>query len=529
MTESENENSTATGQTPSTTEKGQPPATTDTGRTPSMIASLLVCGVMIGLIMLSVIFFGTDVAEGPLQVSMTLATLFALSVALYYGFRGALISEAIGSSVNGTIGTIFVLLAIGAIIGTLYLSGTVAAFIYYGIEILSPRFYYVMVFVIAGVLSLLLGSSLTTVGAVGVAFVGLASIMGVSPAIAAGAAVSGAMLGDKTAKISDTALLTVASVGGIKIDDHARMVMRTAIPAVILSALLFLVLGLTGGTDAGAVDQAQIQNTISQVFNVSLLAFLPVVLIFALSAFGFSSFLCLMLPAIAAIILAAFTQHDLIVSLAGDPNLSYFAATMKVGINTLANGFQLNSGNADLDGLFAGGGTAGMLTTIWLILVAAAFGAVADYTGMLARVIQPVIKWTKGPATLILSTMLTSIGLNTLAADPYVSIVLISRMFRGEYIKDRLKPVTLSTGIADSGTIFSGLIPWNVNGALFAGTLGIATLAYAPYAFLLYLTPLVTLIIGFLYFRKDHLPSEDNATAVYGKEPDKLPHLQRSA
>ena len=499
------------------------------GRTPSMIASLLVCGVMIGLIMLSVIFFGSDVAEGPLQVSMTLATLFALSVALYYGFRGALISEAIGNSVNGTIGTIFVLLAIGTIIGTLYLSGTVAAFIYYGIEILSPRFYYVMVFVIAGVLSMLLGSSLTTVGAVGVAFVGLASIMGVSPAIAAGAAVSGAMLGDKTAKISDTALLTVASVGGIKIDDHARMVMRTAIPAVILSALLFLVLGLTGGTDAGAVDQAQIQNTISQVFNVSLLAFLPVVLIFALSALGFSSFLCLMLPAIAAIILAAFTQHDLIVSLAGDPNLSYFAATMKVGINTLANGFQLNSGNADLDGLFAGGGTAGMLTTIWLILVAAAFGAVADYTGMLARVIQPVIKWTKGPATLILSTMLTSIGLNTLAADPYVSIVLISRMFRGEYIKERLKPVTLSTGIADSGTIFSGLIPWNVNGALFAGTLGIATLAYAPYAFLLYLTPLVTLIIGFLYFRKDHLPSEDNATTVYGKEPDKLPQLQRSA
>ena len=500
-----------------------------TGRTPSMAASLLVCGVMIGLIILSVILFGTDVAEGPLQVSMTLATLFALTVALYYGFRGAVISEAIMSSVNGTMGTIFVLLAIGAIIGTLYLSGTVAAFIYYGVEILSPRFYYVMVFIIAGVLSMLLGSSLTTVGAVGVAFVGLASIMGVSPAIAAGAAVSGAMLGDKTAKISDTALLTIATVGGVKIDDHARMVMRTAIPAVIISALLFLILGLTGNTTAGSVDPAQIQNTISQYFNVSLLAFLPVILIFALSAFRFSSFLCLMLPAIAAVILAAFTQHDLIVALAGDPTLNYFAAVLKVGIDTLANGFHLNSGIAELDTLFVGGGTASMLTTIWLILVAASFGAVADYTGILKRVITPVINWTRGPATMILSTMLTSIGLNTVAADPYVSIVLTSRMFRGEYIKERLKPVTLSTAVADSGTMLSAIIPWNVNGALFAGTLGIATMAFAPYTFLSYLTPLVTVAIGFLYFRKDYLPSGDDATAVYGGEPEKLPQPQRTA
>lgn len=115
--------------------------TKETGRTPSMFASLLVLGVMVGLILLSVVFFGSEVAEGPLQVSMTLSTLFALSVAHHYGFRGSVISEAISSSVNGTMGTVFVLLAIGAIIGTLYLAGTVAAFIYYGVELLNPRFY----------------------------------------------------------------------------------------------------------------------------------------------------------------------------------------------------------------------------------------------------------------------------------------------------------------------------------------------------------------------------------------------------
>ncbi|MCB0181163.1 MAG: hypothetical protein KDI62_23260 [Anaerolineae bacterium] len=501
----------------------------ETERTPSMFASLMVMGVMVGLILLSVVLFGSEVAEGPLQVSMTLSTLFALTVALYYGFHGSVIAKAINSSVNGTLGTIFVLLAIGAIIGTLYLSGTVAAFIYYGVALLSPRFYYVTVFIIASVLSMLLGSSLTTVGAVGVPFVGLASIMGVSPAIAAGAAISGGVLGDKTAKISDTALLTIATVGGIKIDEHSRMVMRTAIPTMLISALLFLVLGLIGNTASGPVDSTQIQTTLSQYFNVSLLAFLPLILIFVLSAFRLSSFLCLMLSAIAAVILAGFTQQDLIVSLAGDATLNYFEAFMKVGIDTLANGFHLNSGAENLDSLFAGGGTAGMLSTIWLILVAASFGAVADYTGMLRRVITPVINWTRGPATLILTTMLTSMGLNTVAADPYVSIVVTARMFRDEYIKDRLKPVTLSTAIADSGTMVSGIIPWNVNGALFAGTLGIGTVVYAPYTFMAYLTPLVTIVVIFLYFRKDRLPDNDDATAIYGEEPDQLPESKQLA
>jgi Na+:H+ antiporter, NhaC family len=162
-------------------------------------------------------------------------------------------------------------------------------------------------------------------------------------------------------------------------------------------------------------------------------------------------------------------------------------------------------------------------------LAAASFGAVADYTGMLTRIITPVINWTRGPATLILATMLTAMGLNTFAADPYVSIVLAARMFRKEYAKERLKPVTLSTSIADSGTVFSSIIPWNVNGAFFAGTLGIATMAYAPYAFLIYLTPLVTVIIGFLYFRKDHLPSDADATAVYGKETQELPSQKLTA
>jgi len=503
--------------------------TEETGRTPSMFASLLVMGVMVALILLSVVFFGGEVAEGPLQVSITLATLFALGVAYYYGFRGSLISRAIASSLSGVMGTIFVILAIGTVIGTLYLTGTVASIIYYGVAIISAKFYYITIFILALLLSLMLGSSLTTVGAVGVAFVGLASIMGVNPAITAGAAMSGAILGNKMAKISDTLNLTAASVGGVTVDEQSRSVIRTAIPTILISGLLFLILGLTGGTAAESVDPAQVQNAITQYFNVSLWAFLPVILIFTLSLMHFSAYLSLMIPAVVAVVLAAFTQHDLIVSLAANPSLSYFQAVLKVGIDTLAHGFHLNSGVEQLDKLFAGGGATGMLTTIWLLLVAAGFGAIADYTGMLQRVITPLINWARGPVKLILVTILTSMGLNVVTADPFVSIVLSARMFRQQYIKERLKPVVLSTALADSGNIFSNIVPWNVHGAIFTATLGLSAAVWAPYTFTAYLTPLVTFVIASMTFSKDRLSTDQEAVQVYGEEPTQLPESKELA
>jgi len=233
--------------------------------------------------------------------------------------------------------------------------------------------------------------------------------------------------------------------------------------------------------------------------------------------------MALMIPAIVAVVLAGFTQHDLIVSLAADPSLSYFQAFLKVGIDTLAHGFHLNSGIEQLDKLFAGGGATGMLTTIWLLLVAASFGAVADYTGMLQRVMTPVINWAKGPVKLILVTMLTSMGLNVVTADPFVSIVLSARMFRQQYIKERLKPVVLSAALADSGNIFSNIVPWNVHGAIFAATLGLGTAIWAPFTFTAYLTPLVTFVIVNIVFRKQQLPEDQDAAEVYGEEPSELP------
>ncbi len=493
--------------------------TKETVQTPSMLASLLVFGVMIGLILLTVFLFPGEVEAGPLQISMTLATLLAVGVAFRYGYHGAVISEAITHSINAALSTIFILLAIGAVIGSLYLAGTVPAFVYYGVALLNPKIFYITVFILCSILSVLTGSSFTTIGAVGVAFVGLANLMGVSPAIAGGAAVSGAVIGDKIAKISDSFVLTTSVVGGVNPDDHSRMVQRTAIPAWILSAIIYIILGFTSTSAVVTVDPTEVQNIIGQTYHISLLAFVPIVLIFVLSALRLSGFITLMVSALAAVVIAAFTQPELIQSVAADPSLPYGVSAIKVGIETFATGFHLESGVEQMDQLFSGGGTVSMLGTVWLILVAASFGAVVELTGMIQRLIAPVIRWAQKTAALIVATALTSIGLNVLAADPYVSIVLTARMFRESYMKHKLKPVVLSTVIADSGSILSYVIPWNVHGAFVAGAMGIG-MAFAPYAFLSYISPVVTIILAFIYLKKETLLDNQDAQAVYGEEPE---------
>jgi len=484
------------------------------GRTPSMAASLLVVGVMIALILLSAAIFGGDVAKGPLQVSLTLATLFAVLVSHFHGFRGPLISESIRVSVTATLGTVFVLMAIGALIGSLYLSGTVAAFIYYGVAIVSPKLSYLIVFVLAAVIAMLIGSSATVAGMIGVPFLGLASIIGMSPGITGGAAISGAVVGFLAARISPGANLAVAAVGA-KIEEHARTSLRTIIPAALISAVIYLVLGLSGGGVAGYVNPSEVQAALSQQFNINLLAFLPIILILVLSMLRFTAYLSLMLPAIFAVGLAAFTQHDLILSLASDPSLNYFEAFIKVGIDTLGTGFHLNSGIEAMDDLFAGGGIAGMLNTIWLIMMAASFGAVTDYTGMLARIITPLIERAKGTVSLVLVTMLTSMGLNIVMADPYGSSLLGARMFKGAYQKKGLKPVVLSVAMGDSGTALAHIIPWNLFGALLAGTLGLAVTEWAPYTFMAFLTPVMAFVLANIF--KGRLSGGDGQVA---KEQD---------
>lgn len=496
-----------------------------TSHSNSLTAAIVTIGGMVALILLSVVLFGEGAENGPLQVAMTLGLALALVVAILAGNTAEDLAAAATKSITSALGTIFVLLAVGALIGALFLSGTIASVVYYGARFGAPVVHYVLVFVAASVLSYLIGSSFTTIAAVGLPFVALAPAMGVSPVITAAAAVCGAFTGDGLGRISDTFILT-SSVVGVEPSAHARALRTVFTPGWLISLVVFGLLGIRDGGNS-AFDSGPVLDAIESVFSVSVLGFLPLVVVLVLSA-RTTAFLSLMAGAVTAVAIAAFTQADLIANLTDGEGLGALGGWAAASLESMGTGFALESGVDELDATFAGGGVVSMLTTVWLILVAAAFGAVVDNTGMLARLLAPILRWARGARRLITASALSSIGLNATMADPYLSIILSGATFRQRFIAERLEPYVESASIAGSGSIFSPLIPWNVHGAFVAGTLGIGVLTYAPYAVLLWLTPIILIGIGVVKFSRDEMPSEETAEATYGEEPDQLPERRTS-
>jgi NhaC family Na+:H+ antiporter len=491
----------------------------------SLAAALLTVGGMVLMILASVVLFGEGAEDGPLQVAMTLGLTLALAVAMASGNSAEDLSGVMRKSIDSALGTVFVLLAVGALIGSLFLSGTIATVIYYGAQFGTPQILYILVFVVASGLSYAIGSSFTTIAAVGLPFVALAPATGVSPVVTAAAAVCGAFTGDSLGRISDTFILT-ASVVGAKAKDHARALRTVVAPGWLVSAGFFVILGLRDGNIEG-YDSGPILEAIEGQFSISPVAFLPLVVVLVLSA-KTTAFLSLMAGTVTAILLAALTQGDLISSMMAGEGLGAIGEWATVSLSSLGNGFQLTSGVEELDSTFVGGGVVSMLTTVWLILVAAAFGALVDSTGMLRRLLAPLLAWAKGAVRIIVASAITGIGLNAATADPYMSIILSSATYRERFIKARLEPYVESASIAGSGSIFSPLIPWNVHGAFVAGTLGIGVLAYAPYAVLLWLTPVVLIGIGIARFSHDSISGTGPAEEAYGPEPQELPERRAS-
>jgi NhaC family Na+:H+ antiporter len=491
----------------------------------SLAAALLTVGGMVLMILASVVLFGEGAEDGPLQVAMTLGLTLALAVAMASGNSAEELSGVMRKSIDSALGTVFVLLAVGALIGSLFLSGTIATVIYYGAQFGTPQILYILVFVVASGLSYAIGSSFTTIAAVGLPFVALAPAMGVSPVVTAAAAVCGAFTGDSLGRISDTFILT-ASVVGAKTKDHARALRTVVAPGWLVSAGFFVILGLRDGNIEG-YDSGPILEAIEGQFSISPVAFLPLVVVLVLSA-KTTAFLSLMTGTVTAILLAALTQGDLISSMMAGEGLGAIGQWATVSLSSLGNGFQLSSGVEELDSTFVGGGVVSMLTTVWLILVAAAFGALVDSTGMLRRLLAPLLAWAKGAVRIIVASAITGIGLNAATADPYMSIILSSATYRERFIEARLEPYVESASIAGSGSIFSPLIPWNVHGAFVAGTLGIGVLAYAPYAVLLWLTPVVLIGIGIARFSHDSISGTGPAEEAYGPEPQELPERRAS-
>jgi NhaC family Na+:H+ antiporter len=477
-----------------------PPAETGP-REPSMLDAVLPIVVLITMLVSTIVLFGVSATDGPLQVALLISAAFASLVALKNGFTVAAIADAAVGGVTSAVGAIFILLAVGGLIGAWNMAGTIPTIVYYGIGLLSPAWFYLASAVICALVGMITGSSWTTAGTLGVAFVGMATVLGLNTSIAAGAVICGAYFGDKMTPLSETTILVPKLVGrGLTVGQHVRNMFWTAGPALGISLVIFLILGLTA-TPGSSLSTDQAQQALAHEFHISWVNLLPLLLLVLFSIRQVPPFLAILGSALFAGVLAPFTQWPAVQGFVDDPSLSPFVTGVRAIFDALASGFVSRSGNEKIDELFSRGGMASLLTTIWLVLGALSFAAIMEHAGFLRRLLAPIVAWATSRGRLILAVNASGMGLNVIAGDQYVADVLPARMFRDEFAERGLAPQTLSRAVEDSGTVTSVLVPWNTCGAYISGVLGVSTAAYLPFCFFNLLSPLLDILYGFIGFK----------------------------
>jgi Na+:H+ antiporter, NhaC family len=470
-------------------------------RPPTLLDATLPVIVLIGLIALTIVLFGVSATDGPLQVALLLSAAFASLIAFKNGYTTAEIAEAAVGGVTSAMGAIFILLAVGALIGTWNMAGTIPTIVHYGLSFLSPTWFYFASAAICALVGMVTGSSWTTAGTLGVAFVGMTRVLGLSEPIAAGAVISGAYFGDKMTPLSETTILVPQLVGsGLTVARHIRNMVWTAAPALGISLLIFLVLGLRAHPSGAASTEAA-QQALEAEFHISAVNLLPLVLLIVFSIRKFPPFLSILGSALFAGILACFTQWSIVKAFVDEPSLGPVSTGIKAIYGAMATGFVSNTGNEAIDKLFSRGGMASMLTTIWLVLGALSFAAIMEHAGFLERLLRPIVSRTKTRGGLILAVNASGIGLNVIAGDQYVADVLPARMYRSEFECRGLAPEALSRAVEDSGTVTSVLVPWNTCGAYISGVLGVSTASYLPFCFFNILSPILDVVFGFIGFK----------------------------
>lgn len=431
---------------------------------------------LVGLIAVTLLKF-----EGEAHIPLVLASAVAVVVGLAIGHTWETIENGILRGIQIGMKAILILCVIGVMIGTWIAAGVVPILIYYGLQILSPGIFLVAACLICAVVSLATGSSWTTASTVGIALMGVATGLNVPPAMAAGAVISGAYFGDKMSPLSDSTNLAPA-VAGSELFEHIRHMLYTTVPALMISLVLYAILGMRGfegSVDTGQVDA--ITSALGQQFQLSPILLLPPMFVIAMVCFRWQALPALLLAALLGGVLAVWIQ-----GVGGGEvfNIAHY-------------GFTSETGNEAVDALLTHGGLDSMMNTVSLILCALTFGGVMESTGMLGILAGSILKLAKSTGSLVAATVATCVGMNILAPDQYLSIIVPGRMYREEYHKRGLHPKNLSRTLEDAGTLSSPLVAWNSCGAFMAGTLAVSPMAYLPYAFLNWLTPIVTIFLAY--------------------------------
>ena len=461
---------------------------------PSPLLSLVPIVVLVGLLYVAVKLFGSDTLNGASQVVLLVST--AVCVLLSMSFcrvRWKEIESAIIGNITGVASAILILLFIGALSGTWMISGVIPTFIYYGMMIISPDFYLATTCIICAVVSVITGSSWTTVATIGIALSGIGLAQGFSPGWIGGAIISGAYFGDKVSPLSDTTVLASA-VTGTPLFMHIRYLMITTVPSMCIALVIYAVAGFMNDTTS-TNDITVFSATLKSTFNISPWLLLIPAMMILLIVKKVNVLITLFISFIVAAIFALIFQPHLLSEIAGG-EVSGLEAQIKGTLMSIYGSTQIETGHEVLNSLVSTRGMAGMLNTIWLILCAMCFGGAMAASGMLGSIISALFRFMKNTVGMVASTVFSGFFFNICAGDQYLSIILTGDMFKDFYRKNGYESRLLSRSAEDGATVTSPLIPWNTCGMTQATVLGISTFTYLPYCFFNIISPLMSIFIA---------------------------------
>jgi len=452
---------------------------------------------LIGMLAYNVLFVYNGDDDNALGGSNQFILLLGGAIAAIMGYITKVpfhkMLDEVANNIKSTAGAILILLMVGALAGTWMVSGIIPSMIYYGLQILSPAIFLPATLIICSVISIATGSSWTTSATVGIALIGIGGALGFDLGMVAGAVISGAYFGDKLSPMSDTTNLAPA-MAGTDLFTHIKYMTLTTIPTYVITLVLFIVLGLSVDVK-GDANTDDLLNSITASFNVTPWLFLVPVIVIGLIVKKTEPLVALLVGTLLAGIFAIIFQPEIVTQITGADSLTFKSAYKGV-MQAITTEVIVPTENKTLADLFTSGGMAKMLPTIWLILCAMVFGGIMDAIGALTRISESLLKLAHTTFGLFASTVGSCLALNITASDQYLAIVVPGKMFAKAYKDKGLAPENLSRTLEDTGTVTSVLVPWNTCGAYQAGTLGVLTLDYLPYAFFNILSPIMTLIFA---------------------------------
>lgn len=477
-------------------------------RIPSSIVSFVPLLVLVALLSVTIYAFGDGALSGGSQICLLVASAVCATIGMWrYGVAWKTFEHAIETNVKRVTEAVFILLMIGALSGIWMISGIVPTMIYYGLQIIHPAFFLLTTCVLCAVVSLMTGSSWTTVATIGVALIGIGQAQGFHEGWVAGAIISGAYFGDKMSPLSDTTVLASSTVG-VRLFTHIRYLVYTTIPALFCALVVYLIAGFT----LPAGDATSIQSyavALDAKFDITPWALIVPLLTAVMIWKRLPSLITLFLSTLMAIVFALLYQPNVLLEIAssGTGALALFKGTMQ----SVFGATQIDMGTAELNDLVSTGGMAGMMDTIWLILCAMCFGGVMSASGFLAGISRVFLCFVRRTFSLVASTVGSGILFNLVTADQYISIILTGNMFKETYHDNGYEARLLSRTTEDAVTVTSPLIPWNTCGMTQATVMGVATWTYLPYAVFNYLCPVFSIIIAITGYRifKKHPSVED--------------------